>query len=70
MRYIVYGAGAIGGVVGGRLFTHGLDVLLIARGDHLSATQRCGLTIESPLSSVTLRMPAVEHPTQTRFHLP
>jgi 2-dehydropantoate 2-reductase len=69
MRYIVYGAGAIGGVVGGRLFTHGLDVLLIARGGHLSAIQRCGLTIESPLSSITLRMPAVEHPSQTRFHL-
>ena len=34
MRYVVYGAGAIGGTIGGRLFQHGHDVVLIARGAH------------------------------------
>ena len=32
MRFIVYGAGAVGGVVGARLHQHGHEVVLIARG--------------------------------------
>ena len=27
MRYIIYGAGAVGGVIGGRLFQNGRDVV-------------------------------------------
>jgi 2-dehydropantoate 2-reductase len=37
VRFVVYGAGSIGGVVGARLFQRGHDVLLIARGPHLEA---------------------------------
>ena len=48
MRFIVYGAGAVGGVVGGRLAQSGNDVVLIARGAHAEAMQRSGLTLESP----------------------
>jgi 2-dehydropantoate 2-reductase len=43
MRFVVYGAGAIGGVVGGRLFEHGHDVTLIARGEHLRVVRSVGL---------------------------
>jgi 2-dehydropantoate 2-reductase len=67
MRYIVYGAGSIGGVVGARLFEHGAKVLLIARGDHLSAVRRSGLTIQSPLGSATLQIQAVGHPSEITF---
>ena len=44
MRFVVYGAGAIGGVVGGRLAQHGHDVLLIrgATTTTRSATAACG----------------------------
>ena len=62
MGYVVYGAGAIGGVVGGRLFQAGLDVTLIARGRHLDALRAQGLRIESPAGSATVRIPAVGHP--------
>ncbi|HZM30258.1 MAG TPA: 2-dehydropantoate 2-reductase N-terminal domain-containing protein [Acidimicrobiales bacterium] len=31
MRFLIYGAGAIGGGIGGRLFEAGHDVTLIAR---------------------------------------
>ncbi|MFI5053850.1 MAG: 2-dehydropantoate 2-reductase N-terminal domain-containing protein, partial [Acidimicrobiia bacterium] len=48
MRYVVYGAGAIGGVVGGRLAQHGHDVVLIARGGHHDALHDAGLRVESP----------------------
>jgi 2-dehydropantoate 2-reductase len=69
MRYIVYGAGSIGGVIAARLFEQGFDVVLIARGDHLAAIQRSGLTIESPLGSVTLPVRAVKHPSEITFQL-
>jgi 2-dehydropantoate 2-reductase len=62
MKYVVYGAGAIGGVVGARLFESGSDVTLIARGPHLAAIQRAGLRIESPLGAESLPVPAVAHP--------
>jgi 2-dehydropantoate 2-reductase len=47
-RFIVYGAGAVGGAVGSRLFEHGHEVVLIARGAHLEAIARAGLRFESP----------------------
>ena len=44
-RYVIYGAGAIGGVVGARLHQSGHEVVLIARGAHLEAIQTHGLTL-------------------------
>ena len=37
MRYIVIGAGAIGGTIGGKLAAGGHEVVLVARGAHLDA---------------------------------
>ena len=48
MRWMVYGAGAIGGVLGGLLHEAGHDVVLVARGAHLDALRRDGLTLASP----------------------
>jgi 2-dehydropantoate 2-reductase len=64
MRFTVYGAGAIGGAIGGRLFEAGHDVTLVARGDHLRALRDDGLTLASPDGSATLRPPAVGHPAE------
>jgi 2-dehydropantoate 2-reductase len=64
MRFTVYGAGAIGGAIGGRLFQAGHDVTLVARGDHLRALRDDGLTLVSPDDSVVLRPPAVGHPAE------
>ena len=57
MRFVVYGAGAIGGVVGARLFENGHDVVLIARGAHYEAIREHGLRIQSPDDDVTLDDP-------------
>ncbi len=46
MRTLIYGAGAIGGYVGGLLAKAGGDVTLLARGAHAAALKRDGLTIE------------------------
>ena len=67
MRYIIYGAGAIGGVIGARLFQAGHDVILVARGPHLAAIQRHGITFRTPDESQTLPIPAVAHPRELQF---
>ena len=67
MRFIVVGAGAVGGVVGGRLFQHGHPVLLVARGAHGRALRDRGLRLESPEGAVELRIPTVEQPADIAF---
>ncbi|MGI1663253.1 ketopantoate reductase family protein [Palleronia sp. KMU-117] len=57
MKIAVMGAGGIGGYVGGRLAEAGAEVTLIARGAHLDALRRNGLTIETPQG--TVRLPEV-----------
>ena len=47
MRIAVYGAGGVGGYLGGRLAQAGEEVAIIARGEHLSAIQTHGLKVES-----------------------
>ena len=47
MRYVVYGAGAVGGVVGSRLHLAGSPVTLVARGEHLAAIRARGLTLDA-----------------------
>jgi 2-dehydropantoate 2-reductase len=67
MRYIIYGAGAIGGAIGAKLHQHGHDVVLIARGAHLHAMRERGLKFETPLDSAQLQVPVAGHPTELTF---
>jgi 2-dehydropantoate 2-reductase len=67
MRFIVYGAGAIGGVIGARLAQGGFDVALIARGAHYEAIRDHGLHIQSPVDDETLPIPVVDHPSKLTF---
>jgi 2-dehydropantoate 2-reductase len=48
MRYIIIGAGAVGGAIGGRLFEGGREVVLVARGAHYRALAEKGLTLVTP----------------------
>ena len=48
MKVAVVGAGAIGAYVGAALWRGGADVSLIARGKHLEAIRRDGVTVLSP----------------------
>jgi 2-dehydropantoate 2-reductase len=64
MRFVVFGAGAVGGVVGARLHQAGHDVALIARGAHLEELQRSGLTLETPSERSVLRIPAAGGPAE------
>jgi 2-dehydropantoate 2-reductase len=58
MRFVVLGAGAIGGAVGARLSQKGFDVTLVARGEHGRALES-GLVLEAPDEKVTLPIRAV-----------
>jgi 2-dehydropantoate 2-reductase len=64
MRFVVFGAGAVGGVVGGRLAEHGYEVILIARGKQYAAVRERGLRIESPHAVASVNLPVVVHPMQ------
>jgi 2-dehydropantoate 2-reductase len=48
MRFAIVGAGAIGAYLGAALVRGGAEVVLIARGEHLDAMRRHGITVTSP----------------------
>ena len=47
MKVGIFGAGAIGGLLGARLSHAGVDVTFVARGPHLAAMQANGVTLRS-----------------------
>jgi len=67
VRFVVYGAGAIGGAIGGRLFQHGHEVVLIARGAHYEAMRDHGLRLVDPEDDVTLPVPVVDAPARMQL---
>jgi 2-dehydropantoate 2-reductase len=62
MRYIIIGAGAIGGTIGARLFQSGHQVVLTARGAHHAAMRDGGLRFATPAGLVTLPIPVAAGP--------
>lgn len=62
MRFVIIGAGAIGGVIGGRLHASGADVVLVARGPHGKQIRSEGLVLASPEGRQVLAIPSVAHP--------
>jgi 2-dehydropantoate 2-reductase len=59
VRYVVYGAGAIGGTLAARLALAGHHVVAIARGEHLRAIQEDGLRLQTPDEDVLVQLEAV-----------
>ncbi|MCH7809762.1 MAG: ketopantoate reductase family protein [Chloroflexi bacterium] len=64
MRYVIYGAGAIGGTIGARLAQNGREVALIARGPHLEAIRDDGLTLRTPDETLTQKITVAGHPDE------
>ena len=67
MRFVIIGAGAIGGVVGARLYQAGRDVVLVARGAHREAIAARGLTLETPRERVILPIAVAGAPDEVSF---
>ena len=59
MRYIVYGAGGIGSVVGGFLYQAGIGTVLVGRPSHIAAINKNGLSLISGRGRFKLDIPAV-----------
>ncbi|MFJ4918597.1 ketopantoate reductase family protein [Streptomyces sp. NPDC088725] len=68
MRYIVIGAGAVGGSIGGRLAEAGHDVVLVARGAHYEALREHGLKLTTPEGTRVHRVPVVDSPEKLTLH--
>ncbi len=64
MRICIYGAGAIGGLMGARLAKAGAEVSLIARGPHLAAMRDKGLTLRSAGETFTVPVKASSDPAE------
>jgi 2-dehydropantoate 2-reductase len=62
MRVCVYGAGAVGGHLAGRLAEGGASVSLIARGPHLAAIKASGLRVETTGGTLLSRPAATDDP--------
>ena len=56
MRIAVFGAGAIGGYLAVKLHQAGASVTVIARGAHLAAMQKRGLTLKSEGTTATVQL--------------
>jgi 2-dehydropantoate 2-reductase len=59
VRVIIYGAGAVGSAIGGRLRQGGADVVLVARAAHVAAIADNGLTVRAAQGSEVVEIAAV-----------
>jgi len=64
MKFCVFGAGAIGGLVGGLVARTSAEVSLVARGDHLAALRANGLRIVMAEEEFTVSPPATDNPAE------
>jgi 2-dehydropantoate 2-reductase len=66
-RYLILGAGAVGGALGGRLALVGRETVLVARGDHLAALRARGLRLRTPDEDVTQSVPVISGPDEIKL---
>ncbi len=64
VRYVIIGAGAVGGTIGGLLHEAGQEVLLVARGAHLAALREQGLHLTTPSGARVLHAPTAGGPQE------
>ena len=62
MKICIFGAGAIGGYMGVKLAQAGADVSLVARGPHLAAMQKTGLTLIEEDQTTNVPVTASDNP--------
>src|SRR6478736_3693135 len=67
MRIIVYGLGAVGGVIAAQLSFSGCPVIGIARGKQLEAVRGSGLTLLTPQSTRTAKFAVCADPEEIAF---
>ena len=58
MRFIIYGAGAIGSILGGHLHRTGHDVILVGNPKHIEKIKETGLRLVTPDETYVLKIQA------------
>jgi len=58
VRFIIYGAGAIGSVIGGHLYRTGHEAVLVANKKHVDEINAAGLKMITPEETHILKIPA------------
>jgi len=66
MKILVVGAGGLGGYFGGLLAKTGEDVWFVARGRHLEALRKHGLTVHSVHGDFAVQVNATDRPEDAR----
>jgi 2-dehydropantoate 2-reductase len=64
VRYVIIGAGAVGGTIGALLVESEHDVVLVARGAHLRALRETGLRLATPRGVTTSFIPTIAGPDE------
>lgn len=67
MRFIVFGAGAIGSGIGGHLHRTGHDTLLVGRPGHVSRIRERGLELITPDETYRVHVPGVTSAAEIGF---
>jgi 2-dehydropantoate 2-reductase len=67
VRYVIIGAGAVGGTIGGLLHEAGREVVLVARGAHLAALRERGLHLTTPSGARVLHAPTAGGPQEVEL---
>uniref|UniRef100_A0A7S0WR07 2-dehydropantoate 2-reductase n=1 Tax=Pyramimonas obovata TaxID=1411642 RepID=A0A7S0WR07_9CHLO len=63
-RVCIYGAGGVGGYLAARLAQNGVDVTVVARGEHLKTIQDSGLKLTSISGDFVASVKATEDPSE------
>jgi 2-dehydropantoate 2-reductase len=66
-RYVIIGAGAIGGTVGGVLARAGVRTLLVARGPNAEVLASAGITLRTPDGTFRTEVSAASRPQDVRL---
>ena len=64
MKICIYGAGAVGGLIAGRLAQAGHEVSVVARGTHLTAIREKGLRVLSEKKEFSVNIKAESEPSK------
>src|SRR5580693_1285975 len=66
-RYVIIGAGAIGGTVGAMLARAGIPTVLVARGRHAEVLASAGITLRTPDGTFRTAVTAASRPDQVQL---
>jgi 2-dehydropantoate 2-reductase len=70
VRFVVVGAGAVGGIIGASLYDAGHDAILVARSAHGRQMDTNGVRIERPTTARLVKVPRTEGVVSLRWTTP